>query len=201
MLPDYPATKKHLQKEFLAAMKKENEKDPVVSMIHFRESFEGDTFKLTTIDGFSQQGQYKEIFTKFEISKDEIVKRGPEAYFSRVKQIAKEWAEQQARLLFQKMDEVTEITGNVVDAKSKPLSPELILAALDKVAIDFDEYGNANLPALFVPPGKIERMKEEFRKYEADPLFIIKYKLIYKLIIDKKRQEWFDRESNRKLVD
>ena len=201
VLPDYPKTKRYLQKEFTAAIKKETKKDPIISMIHFRESYEGDTFKFTTEDGFSQTGTYEEISTKFEITKDEVVKRGPEAYFSRVQKIGEEWIELQSRLLFQKMNEVTEITGNIVDAKSKPLSPELILAALDKVAISFDEYGNANLPALVVHPDKLESMKKEFRKYESDPLFMIKYKLTYKLIIDKKRQEWFDRESDRKLVD
>ena len=201
MLPDYPTAKRHLQKEFATAIRRETKKDPVMSMIRFRESYEGNTFKFTTYDGFSQIGTYKEIATKFEISKDEMLKRGPEAYFSRVQQIAREWVKQQSRLLFQKMDEVTEITGNVVDAKSKPLSPELILAALDKVAISFDEFGNPNLPALVVHPDKLERMKEEFRKHESDPLFTMKYKLMFKLIIDKKRQEWLDRESDRKLVD
>lgn len=201
MLPDYPETKRHLQKEFIAAIGKETKKDPIISMIHFRESYEGDTFRFTTDDGFSQTGTYKEISTKFEISKDEIVKKGPDAYFSRIPQIAKDWIERQSRLLFQKMDEVTETTGNIVDAKSKPLSPELILAALDKVAVSFDEFGNANLPAIVVHPDKLERMKKEFQRYESDPLLMIKYKLMYKLIIDKKRQEWLDRESDRKLVD
>lgn len=201
MLPDYPATKRYLQKEFTAAIKKENKKDPITSLIQVRQSYEGNTFAFTTDDGFLQSGTYKDLSTKFEISKAEVLKRGPEAYFSRVQQIAKEWAEKQSRLFFQMMDEVTETTGNVVNAKSKPLSPELILAALDKVAISFDEFGNAILPALVVHPDKLEGMKKEFQKYESDPLFTLKYKLKYKLIIDKKRQEWFDRESDRKLVD
>jgi len=201
VFPDYPATKRHLQKEFTAAIRKETKKDPLISLIHVRQSYEGNAFTFTTDDGFSQTGTYKELSTKFEISNDEILKRGPEAYFSRVPQIAKEWVEKESRLLFQMMDEVTERTGNVVNAESKPLSPELILAALDKVAISFDEFGNAILPALVVHPDKLEGMKKEFQKYESDPLFKLKYKLKYKLIIDKKRREWLDRESDRKLVD
>lgn len=50
-------------------------------------------------------------------------------------------------------------------------------------------------------PDKREAMKKEFEKHDSDPLFIIKYNLKYKLIIDKKRQEWLDRQSDRKLVD
>lgn len=130
MLPDYPSTKRHLQKEFINALRNETKKDPIMSLIHFRESYEGNTFSLTTEDGFYQTGTYNEVSTKFEISKEEVLKRGPEACFSRVPQIAKDWVEQQARLLFQMMDKVTEITGNVVEAKFKPLSPELIIAAL-----------------------------------------------------------------------
>jgi hypothetical protein len=201
MLPDYPATKKYLQKKFTATIRKETKKDPFIGMIQFRESYEGNTFRFTTNDGFFQKGGYKEISTKFEISKDEIVEKGPDAYFSRVPQIAKDWIELETRLLIQKMDEVTRKTGNIVNGKSKPLSPELILDALDKVAISFDEFGNANIPALVVHPDNFEKMKKEFKKYESDPLFMIKYKLLYKLIIDKKRREWLDRESDRKLVD
>jgi hypothetical protein len=146
-------------------------------------------------------GSYQEISTKFEISKEELLKSGPEAYFSRVPQIAKEWSEKQAQLFFKKMDEIVEATGNVVDAKSRPLSPSLYLAALDTVAMSFDEFGNPNLPSLFLHPDKAEKMKEEFQKLETNSILKLKFNLLRKLIIDKKRQDWVDRESNRKLVD
>lgn len=39
--------------------------------------------------------------------------------------------------------------------------------------------------------------KTEIPKWEADPILNVRHKLI----IEKKRQEWIDRENNRKLVD
>jgi hypothetical protein len=201
VLPDYPEAKKHLQKEFIKALRKESEKDPIINMIHVRRSYEGNAFEFETEDGFSQSGSYKLLASKFEISKDEVIEKGPDAYFLRIPQIAKEWIDKQSRLLFQKMEEVTAATGNIVDAKSKPISPELILAALDKIAINFDEFGNPIVPSIVLHPSKLEAMKKEFGRFQSDPILLVKYKFAYKLIMDKKRQEWYDRESNRKLVD
>mgnify|MGYP005842212155 CR=1 FL=1 len=197
MLPDYPKTKRYLRKEFVAAVQKETSKNPLISMIKFREIHEGNTFQLTTDDGFSQKGKYKEMAVPFEISKEEMVARGPEAYFSKVEQIAKEMGTQHSQKLSRMMDEITEVTGNKVDAKSKPLSPELILTALEKVAISFDEFGNPILPTLIVSPEQYEKMKKEIPNWKPDPVLGTRRKLI----IAKKRQEWLDRESNRKLVD
>ncbi len=46
-------------------------------------------------------------------------------------------------------------------------------------------------------PEQFEKIKTEIPKWEADPIFNTRHKLI----IEKKRQEWIDRENNRKLVD
>ena len=62
-----------------------------------------------------------------------MIKRGPDLYLEKAKEVATQLREQEAKNLFEKMSEVTEKkTGNVVDAKSKPLSPETILDTLRK---------------------------------------------------------------------
>ena len=52
----------------------------------------------------------------------------------------------QSQQIFKKMDEATQKTGNILDVKSQPLSPDLVLEALKKVSIDFDEAGNPIYP-------------------------------------------------------
>ena len=204
MLPDYPKTKRYIQKRFQNLIQKEIRDNPLLSLIKYRDVHEGSTYSITSEDGYTQKGAYKNISAisaKFEISQEEMILKGPEALFSRVRQIAEEMINQSHHDFVKVMEEATERTGNIVDAKSKSFSPELILAALDKVSIDFDEFGNPILPALIVSPEQFEKIKKEIPEWESDPILTIKYNILRKLIIDKKRQEWIDRESSRQLVD
>lgn len=197
MLPDYPNIKRKIQKKFVQAIQNEIKKDPLLSQIRFHQVHEGDVLTFSDIDGYSENIEYKLISTKFEISKEEIIDKGPDAYFSRIGEIAKEMAKQQSQLVLKRIGKITERTGHIVDAKSKPLSPQLILQLLEKVAIDFDEYGNPIFPALVLHPDQYEKIKDEIPKWEADPELRKKHGEL----IEKKRKEWIDRENRRKLVD
>jgi hypothetical protein len=197
MLPDYPKMKKYLEKRFSDAIKDEIQKDPLLSTLKVRKVHEGDVLVSSSVEGFSERIEYKEISAKFEIKNEEIIEKGPDAYFSRVKQIAKEIGGQQSQIFIKKMDEVTQRTGNVVNAKARPLSPQLILEALEKIAFDFDEHGNPIFPSLVVSPQQYEKIKKEIPKWESDPDLRTKHTEL----IEKKRKEWLDRESNRKLAD
>lgn len=197
MLPDYPSIKKKIQKKFVEAIKKKIKKDPLLSQIRTRLVNEGDVITSSSIDGYSEIIELKLISAKLEITKEEVVRKGPDAFFSRVDEIAEEIAKQQSQSIFKKIGEVTERTGQIVNAKSKPLSPQLILEALEKVAIDFDEYGNPIFPTLVLHPNQYEKIKDEIPKWESDPELRRKHKEL----IEKKRKEWIDRENRRKLVD
>ena len=197
MLPDYPSIKRKLQKNFLEAVEKEIQKDQLLANIKFHHVHEGDSLTYSSIDGYSESVAYKSTAAKFEITKEEIINKGPDAFFSKVDELAKEMVKQHSQSLLKKMGEVTERTGQVVESKSKPLSPQLILEGLEKVAIDFDELGNPIFPSLVLPPDKYEKYKNEIPKWYADPKFQKKLKEL----IEKKRREWIDRENRRKLVD
>ena len=197
MLPDYPSIKKKIQKKFVEAIKREIQKDPLLSQMGIHHIHEGDILTSSSIDGYSERVSYRVMSAKLELTKEEIIKKGPNAFFSNVDVIAEEMAKQQSRLLFEKMEEVTKRTGQIVDAKSKPLSPQLILEALEKIAIDFDDYGNPIFPALVLSPKQFEKIKDEIPKWESNPELRKKHREL----IEKKRREWIDRENRRKLVD
>lgn len=54
--------------------------------------------------------------------------------------------------VFDYLSKICEATGNVVDAAGRPLTHELILSALEKVEIDFDENDEPIMPTLVVHP-------------------------------------------------
>jgi len=65
-----------------------------------------------------------------------------------------------ARHLFRNISEITDATGQTVNAKGQPLSVDLILDLLEKVEFGFDDDGNPQYPTLFLPSAAIERLKK-----------------------------------------
>jgi hypothetical protein len=197
MLPDYPRVKRQIQEKFEEIIRKEIEKDPFLSQIGRHEIHEGNSLTVTSTDGYSRTTQYQDIATDFKIEVDEIIKRGIAAFFSRIPDITKEMIRKQSQLVINVTEEVTERTGNVVSANSEPISPQLILAVLEKMAINFDEFGNPIMPTLIVAPEEFEKTKAALAKLESDPDLRKRQMELFA----KKRKEWIDRENNRKLVD
>jgi len=85
----------------------------------------------------------------------------------------------------------TELTGNKVDAKGLPISPDLILNMLEKIEIRFDEDDNPVLPQIHLAPEQFNKMK--------DMKFTVEQAERQKTIIDRKRKEWYAKKRYRKL--
>ncbi len=197
MLPDFPKTKRYVYESFNKAVYREQEKNLFLTQGKIKQIYEGNSFEVLTEDGYSDKGVNKEIaVSKFEITREELIAKGPEAFFSKVEQIGKEAAQKSSQEIIKKIDEVTERTKNIVDGKGEKLSPKHILSALDKISVEFDDHGNMIRPFLYVGPELGERIKKEAPQWDKDPFVAA----LYNIIIAKKRQEWIDRENNRKLV-
>ncbi len=71
-------------------------------------------------------------------------------------------AEQLARSMSehfqQRMHEVTEKTGNIVDGQGKPFSEELFLDMIEKLEHNFGPDGNWKPPTMIVGPGMAEKI-------------------------------------------
>lgn len=96
------------------------------------------------------------------------------------------------------LDKVTEITGNVVNAKEaieKSLNP--LLELYEKIELRFDERGFPIPLTIAINPKEEEKFKGYQKELTTNP------ELLRKLtqIIEKKRKQWLDRENSRKLVD
>ncbi|MCK4818719.1 hypothetical protein KA005_23305, partial [bacterium] len=94
------------------------------------------------------------------------------------------------------LNEVTAKTGNVVDAGGQPLSHELLLKTLETIQLDFDDNGKPIMPTLVVSPQQYEKIKVKNIEWENDP----ECQKQFEQMMNRKRKEWHDRESNRKLV-
>ncbi len=63
-----------------------------------------------------------------------------------------------ARNIFKNISQITDVTGQSIDAKGKPLSIDMILDLLEKVEFGFDDDGKPQFPTLIMPPHIIDKL-------------------------------------------
>ena len=198
MLPDYPNLKQRLSKKFEDIIRKKIQEEPFLSQIRRSIIQEGHTLTITSLDGYSTKTDYQKFAAEFHIGFDEMIKKGPEAFFEKASAVSTDMASKMARHTIGVLEKVTKRTGNVVTGKKgEGITPKLILDAIEKMEISFDERGNPIMPVLVMAPKDFTKFKAKQKEWESD----IAIEKRRKEIIEKKRKEWLDRESNRKLAD
>lgn len=101
-----------------------------------------------------------EVTGESSISWDSIRTGKIDAYTDFLVDISESQRKSLARHFFKNISEITDATGQTVNAKGQPLTVDLILDLLEKVEFGFDEDGNPQYPTLVLPPAAVERLKK-----------------------------------------
>ena len=197
MLPDFPKIKKKHVEAINKYLKELIQQDPLFSGIRVEHHFEGSRMSYKTVDGEPNETEYQAASSEFQVKREDVIAKGAMAYVENLRDAAEEMKRQKAGYLFEKLKEVTDKTGNIVNGKGQPFSFELFVESIKKIWIDFDEGGKPIMPTMVVSPELGEKLRVILPEWEKNP----EYKKTIDDIIDKKRKEWNDRESHRKLVD
>lgn len=132
-------------------------------------------------------------FTREEMRKLDLTE-----YVKKLRDVGKQLAAQEASYMFGKINEAAATVGNIADAGGKPFGKELFLEALERIEISFDPLTEEPLgPAVVIPESRKAQFLAEMATWDDDEDF----KREHDQLIARKREEWRDRESNRKLVD
>jgi hypothetical protein len=110
-------------------------------------------------------------------------------------EIAKLFQEHHSRTLFQTLQETTTRTGQTVDARGAPLTNELIMEMLSKMPIDFEKSPHGDLSIVTSP-----RMIPRFKKLEVELNENPELRKKMDALMDRKRDEFREREINRNLA-
>lgn len=135
--------------------------------------------------------ELKAIESVIELKYDDILNFNFDAFCEQIYSYAKQRLDQIEESIFNSVSEVSELTGNVVDNRGKPITAELLLQLLEKLELSFDEEGKFHIPSLVVSP---ETMKE-IKKIEAGE----DYQKKYLEIIEKKRKQYNAKKRIRRL--
>ena len=138
---------------------------------------------------------YEEIAAPVEIKFSEVPELVGERLIRKVDALADEMARQTSQLGYRKIDELSSAAGTAVDGKGRPFSQEMFLKALESMEIDFDERGNPKTE-IHAHPDMVKVMVKRGAEWERDTNFQRRYRDL----MQRKREAWRARESNRKLV-
>jgi hypothetical protein len=188
VLPDFISVKQFIQNQIQTVVRAYVARDALLSQFKKEVHFEGDG---TSHGDSTETRSYKEFSVPIEIKKDELLARGPAAFAARIPEIAEAMISQQTGTLLGSVREAAESVGNVVDGGGQPLTVELLIESLEKMVIEFGDDGKPKNLIFVAHPDAAKRLGEPTpeQKVRLDEL------------LDRKRREWRDRESNRKLVD
>ena len=121
----------------------------------------------------------------------------PDDVLNILKEKAKDFGGQQAKYHYGVLTKTTEETGNVVKGNGEPFNMDMFFEVMDKIQIDFDEYGNPNMPTMVVAPDGYERARAVMQEAEQNP----DVKKRMDELIAKKKKEYDAEQAGRKLVD
>lgn len=196
MLETVPKLEQELEK-FVIKFIKDTARaySPIIGEIAEHPIFEGDRSVIVRPNGEEEETEFKEISASHKLPSEMILYSSIDEILNAFVPVAQEMASSQSKMLFDTIHEVTQKTGNVVDATGAKLSHDKLLEVLEKIQIDFDANGNPKMPTMAIHPSMEQRINE----LNNDPA-AKEYERRQKELIEKKRIEWREREANRTLV-
>jgi hypothetical protein len=199
MLPDFPKLKERLLRLAWFEHRGRIQADELIGAIRAVPYHEGRGFATGDVDGYVEHTEPEVRAFSYEIERDAIIDRGVDALRESLAKATALQLQAMHEMLLRKAGEATERVGNKVDAGGQPFSAELYFQMLETVQIDFDEVGRPDISGrrMVMHPDQAERVRALMEQWEKDESFQQRYRDI----MLKKREDWRDRESNRKLVD
>ena len=197
MLPDFPELKNKLN-NLISAKMKENQSvllNPF-SQVNKAQIHEGKRSILIREDGTIVEFEMKVMKANININLQEISKLTWNDIMNKFHEATIEMARQQAKLFYEELDKSVTKVGNIVEVKGGEFKIDHFLNMIEKMELEFKEDGNPYLPTVVAGDTAFERISEVLPQLETDP----QVKKHFAEIIDKKREEWSARESNRELV-
>ncbi len=198
MIPDFPKLKRDIHKYFLMrSFENARLSDPLLARIKHYLQHEGDDGTYETMDGYKRDKDYQLFEASYQITVDEIVNSDFEVVLKKFYNMGLKAASKMAKHSFKQISKIIDETGNSIQAKGS-WTKEQFLEVIRKIMIDFDEEtGQPLMPTMYIHPSQADSVRAMIKDTENDP----EYKLEFDRIIEQKRQEFYAREANRKLVD
>ncbi len=197
MLPDFPALKAEVEKIATARLRaRVDAGDPVLSQIKKLRQREGGQMRYQQHGGGTVQEGFERIGAQFEVSLTEVPTLVGQKFDAKMENIARELVSHLATAFFKKMGESCEMAGTSINAHGRPVSAEMFLDMISTVQMEFGPDGKPT-HSFVIHPDMLPAVKKVAEQIENDP----ELKRKHAEILERQREAWAARESNRKLAD
>jgi hypothetical protein len=170
---------------------------PILSQIGMRQQREGRECSVQDEQGTIQQINYQPTNASVQCKVEEARGLTLEDYLEIAREPAAEMGKQVVRRLYEMIHETATKAGNVVDAGGRPFTYDLFLEILEKVQFDFNADGSPIWPSLNLGSEAYAKFKRQWPEWLKDENFYTRLSTV----IDRKREEFYEREACRRLVD
>ena len=137
----------------------------------------------------------KDASVETTMSFDEIDKMDLGYVVHKADEIAADFERQLSSRLFKTMEEVTEKTGQKMDAAGAPLTNEVLIEILSMMQMNFEHSPSGDI-TIVTAPGMIPTFERLEREMNENPAIRTKWNRM----MEAKRNEFREREINRNLV-
>jgi hypothetical protein len=199
MLPDFPKAKRRLNRDLLRWVQQQMPAfTPILQGIQTFRQHEGRSANIVRQDKSESEIEYHQSSFEFTTHRDEMRTLDLNALKQKLMELAKQVGTSQEKDFLELVSKTADSTGSVVKSEGD-FTPDKLLELIRRVPEDFDpETLEAEPGAVFVlHPETAAQLVPQAKEWEKNPEFKAKLESIKNL----KREEWRDREANRKLVD
>jgi len=201
MIIDFQAAKSKLNIFIDAYLRsKIKEKAPFLASLKHSQIKEGDKSYYETEQRINKEIKLQSASGDFSITNAEIKTITLEEILIKVDAVADSMARQMEGGLFKETFEAIEKVGNIIAGNPK-LSSEAILQGLEKVQVNFidDDRSKPHNHTIVAHPNAIRQLLEEGKNQTQEEK--LDFERRREVILDKKYEEYMEREGKRKLVD
>ncbi len=196
MLPDLPKSRKALDGFWLDLVNRSRAAaGPLAASISNRIQREGDEAEFQTVQGQTRGVNYKKLSAEVSVRSDQGCGLTLEQYCKKAEEAGQAVAQQMSKMVVAGIEEAVKETGNEVVMRGG-LTPDGFLDMLQKVEMDFDENGQP-LGQFYAGSAMMQEIARKVPEWNADPHLRARHEDI----IQKKREEFREREARRRLVD
>jgi hypothetical protein len=195
-LPDYPALKQEICNMLLLIVQQGRD----AQMGPFDQSprtllHEGDTSTYATVDGQVRRLEPKAFRVESTVTLTDLPRLTHEDVVRLAYSYGTQFGEQVGRSFMADLDATLEAAGRTANMDGRPLDGQMLLELFEDLEIDFDDSGKPRLPTfLSGNPAHGETIR---RLMTEDQIFIAQFASL----LERKKEQWVERESHRKLVD
>ena len=199
MLPDFTRVKTRINQDLGRWVRQQIPiVAPLLKGVATFQQHEGKTSTIVREDGSEDPTDYQAVSGESVMNRDEMKQFDLDAIHQKLRELAIQIGEAQTQGLLKAAGKAADSVGNVIRAGGE-LTPDKFLEVYRTVEMDFDPQTLKPTPGhvWVMHPDVAASVVPKVKEWEKNPAFKAKYEQI----MVAKREEWRDREANRKLVD